>query len=444
MAQIHESRRSRFMEAMEEGAAALIVSQPELIRNNDTMYEYRQNSDLFYLSGFEEPEAALLFLPKHPEHRFVMFLRPRDPEKEVWTGRRAGVDGARSNFGADVSHTIAELGELLPKYLEGIDRLYVNLGQDHEKDLLALEMVNRTRRGSRVGLPGPTHLIDAATILHEMRLFKDPADLQAMEKATRISAEGHCEAMRAVRPGMYEYELQAVIEYHFRKGGCHRWAYPSIVASGPNATILHYDSNSRQLQDGELVLIDAGGEWGFVAADITRTFPVSGRFSPAQRKLYEIVLDAEKKAIEAATPGAKFTDPHQAALRALVEGMVGVGLLNGEPDAIIQAETQYKRYFMHKTSHWLGMDVHDVGRYMIRGEARPLAPGMVLTIEPGIYVPEDDTQAPPEFRGIGIRIEDDVLITESGNRILTSGVPKEVDEIERLCGSGSVQGANRP
>ncbi len=444
MAQIHESRRSRFMDAMEEGAAALIVSQPELTRNNDTMHEYRQNSDLFYLSGFEEPEAALLLLPKHPEHRFVMFLRPRDPEKEVWTGRRAGVDGARTAFGADISHTIGELAELLPKYLEGIDRLYVNLGQDHEKDLLALEMVNRTRRGSRTGLPGPTHLIDAATILHEMRLFKDPADLQAMEKATRISAEGHCEAMRVVRPGMWEYELQAVVEYHFRKAGCHRWAYPSIVASGPNATILHYDSNSRQLQDGELVLIDAGGEFGFVAADITRTFPVSGRFSPAQRKLYEIVLDAEKKAIEAATPGAKFTDPHQAALRTLVEGMVGVGLLSGEPDAIIQEETPYKRFFMHKTSHWLGMDVHDVGRYMIRGEARPLAPGMVLTIEPGIYVPEDDALAPPEFRGIGIRIEDDVLITENGNRILTSGVPKEVDEIERLCGSGSVQGASRP
>jgi Xaa-Pro aminopeptidase len=436
MGKIHESRRHRFMEAMEEGAAALIVSQPELARNNDTMHEYRQNSDLYYLTGFEEPEAALLFLPKHPEHRFVMFVRPRDPQKEVWTGRRAGVDGVKESFGADTSHTIGELTELLPKYLEGTDRLYVNLGQDHEKDLLALEMVNRTRRGSRSGLPGPSRLIDAATILHEMRLIKDPGDLEALETATRITAEAHCEAMRSVRPGMYEYELQAVVEYHFRKAGCHRWAYPSIIASGPNATILHYESNSRRLNEGELVLIDAGGEWGFVAADITRTFPVSGRFTPAQRKLYDVVLDAEKKAIEAAVPGAKFTAPHDAALRALVEGMIALGLLAGEPEALIQEETSYKRYFMHKTSHWLGMDVHDVGRYMVRGEARPLEPGMVLTIEPGLYVAEDDSLAPEEFRGIGIRIEDDILITETGNRILTSGVPKDPDEVERLCCGG--------
>jgi Xaa-Pro aminopeptidase len=437
MAQIHASRRDRFMEAMEEGSAALIVSQPELTRNNDTMHEYRQNSDLFYLSGFEEPEAALLLLPKHPEHRVVMFVRPRDPEKEVWTGRRAGIDGARTTFGAERSHTIGELKEMLPKYLEGIDRLYLNLGQDHEMDLLALELLNRTRRGARSGLPGPSRLIDAATILHEMRLYKDPADLEALETATRITAEAHCEAMRAARPGMYEYELQAVVEYHFRRAGCHRWAYPSIIASGPNATILHYESNSRRLEEGELVLIDAGGEWGYVAADITRTFPVSGRFSPAQRKLYDIVLDAEKKAIEAAIPGAKFTDPHEAALRALVEGMVSVGLLRGDPAAIIQEETSYKRYFMHKTSHWLGMDVHDVGRYMVRGEARVLGPGMVLTIEPGLYVAEDDADAPAEFRGIGIRIEDDILITESGNRILTSGVPKEAEEVERLCSNGA-------
>lgn len=401
MAQIHASRRDRFMEAMEEGSAALIVSQPELTRNNDTMHEYRQNSDLFYLSGFEEPEAALLLLPKHPEHRVVMFVRPRDPEKEVWTGRRAGIDGARTTFGAERSHTIGELKEMLPKYLEGIDRLYLNLGQDHEMDLLALELLNRTRRGARSGLPGPSRLIDAATILHEMRLYKDPADLEALETATRITAEAHCEAMRAARPGMYEYELQAVVEYHFRRAGCHRWAYPSIIASGSNATILHYESNSRRLEEGELVLIDAGGEWGYVAADITRTFPVSGRFSPAQRKLYDIVLDAEKKAIEAAIPGAKFTDPHEAALRALVEGMVSVGLLRGDPAAIIQEETSYKRYFMHKTSHWLGMDVHDVGRYMVRGEARVLGPGMVLTIEPGLYVAEEDADAPAEFRELG-------------------------------------------
>jgi Xaa-Pro aminopeptidase len=240
--------------------------------------------------------------------------------------------------------------------------------------------------------------------------------------------------MATVRPGLYEYEVQAVIEYHFRRGGCHRWGYPSIVASGPNATVLHYESNSRRLGDGDLLLVDAGGEWGYMSADITRTFPVSGRFREPQRRLYETVLEAQKRAIDRARPGMAFQDVHEAAVRALVEGMVGAGLVAGDVEEVIREE-RYKRYYMHRTSHWLGMDVHDVGRYHLQGASRALEPGMVLTIEPGIYVAEDDPEAPPEYRGIGIRIEDDVLITPDGNRILTSGVPKEVAEIEALCGS---------
>jgi Xaa-Pro aminopeptidase len=283
-------------------------------------------------------------------------------------------------------------------------------------------------------MPGPTRLIDAAEILHEMRLRKDPVEIELLERAGEISAAAHSAAMAAVRPGLYEYEIQAVVEYAFRRAGCHRWAYPSIVASGSNATVLHYEENSQEMKEGDLLLIDAAGEWDYVAADITRTFPVSGRFRPAQRRLYDVVLDAQKKAIAAARTGNRFEDVHQAALLVLVEGMIATGLLSGTPEEVIQTE-RYRRYYMHKTSHWLGMDVHDVGRYQTEGSSRLLEPGMVLTVEPGLYVAAGDTEAPPEYRGIGIRIEDDILITETGNQNLTSGVPKEVAEIEALCGS---------
>jgi len=438
MAQIHAERRLRFMEAMEPHSAALIVSHPEMIRNNDVLHEYRQDSDLIYLSGFEEPEAALLLLPEHAEHRFVMFVRPRDPEKEVWTGKRAGVDGARTEYGADAAFPIAALAETLPKCLEGIERLYVNLGQDRERDLLALEMINRTRRNTRSLTRGPTRLIDAALILHETRLRKDPVEIENLTRAAEITAAAHRAAMAAVRPGLYEYEIQAVLEYYFRRAGCHRWGYPSIVGSGPNATTLHYEANSRQFQEGDLLLIDAAGEWGYMSADITRTFPVSGRFSPSQRRIYDVVLAAETKAIAGAVDGARFQEVHDIALRSLVEGMLSVGLLTGEVDEVIREE-RYKRYYMHRTSHWLGMDVHDVGRYQQDDGSRLLEPGMVLTVEPGLYIAPDDPEAPPEFRGIGVRIEDNVLITENGNRILTWGVPKEAAELEALCGSRAIE-----
>lgn len=442
MGEIHSQRRRRLMEQMGPESAALIVSHPEMIRNNDTLHEYRPNSDLVYLSGFEEPEAALLLLPGHAQYPFVMFVRPKDPEREVWTGRRAGVEGAIAAYGAGTAHPIGELESALPKYLEGVESLYMNLGQDPDRDRLGLEAINRTRRSSRTGAKGPIRLIDTASILHEMRLRKEPAEIEALTRAAEISASGHRAAMEAVRPGLYEYEVQAIVEYHFRRAGSHRFGFPCIVASGPNATVLHYEENSRKLEAGELLLIDAGTEWGYMSGDITRTFPVSGRFSEAQRRAYEVVLTAQKRAIEAAQPGRPFQDPHDAAVRALTQGMIDLGLLQGDLEETIRAE-KYKRYYMHKTSHWLGMDVHDVGRYAEGGTARPLEPGMVLTIEPGLYVAQEDADAPAELRGIGIRIEDDLLITEGGNQILTTGVPKEVAEIEAICGKLSLAEALR-
>lgn len=442
MGEVHKQRRRRLAEQMGPESAALIVSHPEMVRNNDTLHEYRPNSDLVYLSGFEEPEAALLLLPGDPEKSFVMFVRPRDPEREVWTGRRAGVEGATAKFGADAAHPIADLATTLPKYLEGVESLYMNLGQDPERDRLGLEAINRTRRASRTGAKGPVRLIDAAAILHEMRLRKEPVEIEALARAAEISAMGHRAAMESVRPGMYEYEVQAILEYQFRRAGSHRFGFPSIVASGPNATILHYEENSRRLEAGDLILVDAGTEWGYMSGDITRTFPVSGKFSEAQRRAYEVVLDAQKQAIAASLPGRLFQEPHDAAVRVLTQGMIDLGLLQCSLDEALREE-KYKRYYMHKTSHWLGMDVHDVGRYAEGGAPRPLEPGMVLTIEPGLYIAEDDPDAPAEFRGIGIRIEDDVLITEAGNRILTGGVPKEVAEIEAICGKLPPEGALR-
>ncbi len=442
MGDIHSQRRRRFMEMMGPGSAALIVSHPEMIRNNDTLHEYRPNSDLIYLSGFEEPETALLILPGKAETPFVMYVRPRDRDKEIWTGRRAGVDGAVERYGASVAHPIGDLESTLPKYLEGVESLYMNLGQDPDRDRLGLEALNRTRRSSRTGTKGPVRLIDSASILHEMRLRKEPDEIEALARAAEISAAGHRAAMEVVRPGMYEYEIQAVVEYQFRRAGSRRFGFPSIVASGPNATILHYEENSRRLEAGDLLLLDAGTEWGYMSGDITRTFPVSGRFSEPQRRVYEIVLDAQKQAIEAAQPGAPFLAPHDAAVRRLAQGMIELGLLRGELEDVIREE-RFKRYYMHKTSHWLGMDVHDVGRYADGDSARALEPGMVLTIEPGLYVAEDDSEAPPEFRGIGVRIEDDVLITDRGNRTLTGGVPKEVAEIEAICGKLPLEDALR-
>lgn len=411
---------------------AIVAAAPVTIRNNDVEHDYRQDSDLYYLTGFDEPEAVLILTTVHDEHRSVLFVRPRDPEREVWDGARAGVDGAMEQCGVDAAFDIRELGKLLPKYLEGAPNLYYELGHSAGLDKRILSAINRVRGRGRSRKAWPASIVHPEHLWHEMRLIKDEHELAAMRVAADITAEAHTKAMAAAKPGVNEYEIEAIFREVFRRRGAERAAYGPIVGSGPNATVLHYRANRREMVDGDLLLIDAGCEYDYYACDVTRTFPVSGTFTEPQRRLYEVVLAAQEAAIEASAPGATVEGLHDVTKRKLVEGMVELGLLEGDVDVLIQEET-FKRYYMHRTSHWLGMDVHDVGGYFVDGEPRKLAPGMVLTIEPGIYISADDEQAPEAFRGIGIRIEDDILITESGRENLTAAIPKTIDEVEAAC-----------
>ncbi|HEV2131660.1 MAG TPA: aminopeptidase P N-terminal domain-containing protein [Longimicrobiaceae bacterium] len=433
-AELLRTRRDRFLGQLGEGVAILCAA-PELQKSRDTGVRYRQDSDLYYLTGFPEPGAVALFTPHDPEHRFTLFVRPRDPEREVWHGTRVGPEGAREHYAADAAYPIEELDEHLRKLVEPADRIFYALGSNVEMDRRVVELLVHFRRGRQRAGRGPTDVADPGTILDGMRLIKEPLELERLRLAARLSAEGHRAAMQLARPGIGEWELEAALDAVFRAGGGMGPAYPSIVASGPGATVLHYVANNRRAREGELVLIDAGAEVGMYAGDISRTFPVSGRFTPAQRCLYEIVLAAENAAIAEVRPGAAVTAPHDAAVRTLVAGMLEVGLLEGEADELIEEE-KHKRYFMHNSSHWLGLDVHDVGLYKREGEPVPLEPGMVLTVEPGLYISEHDEEAPAELRGIGIRIEDDVVVTDTGCELLTRDVPVEVEEVEALVGSG--------
>lgn len=427
---IHARRRARFMEAMGDGVA-VIAAAPERPRNGDNLYTYRQDSDLWYLTGFPEPEAVAVLVPG-AEEPFVLFVRPKDREKEIWTGRRAGVEGATDRYDADAAHVVGDLEQVLPELLKNHRRLYYRLGRDPAMDRTMERILEGLRARVREGVRAPTEIVDPAEILHEMRLRKGPEEIEMMRRSGELSAEGHVAAMRASRPGLRESDLQAVIEYVFKRGGADYVAYPSIVAGGANACVLHYGENDSELKDGDLVLIDAGAEVKGYAGDITRTFPVNGKFTDAQRRFYQVVLDAQLESIEAVKPGAPFQAYHDVAVRALTKGMVELGLLEGAVDDLI-ATGAYRKYYMHRTGHWIGLDVHDAGAYFVDGTtSRTLEPGMVVTVEPGLYVPEDDPDAPAELRGVGVRIEDDVVVTESGREILTPQVPKEPGEIERL------------
>lgn len=418
------------MKAMGQGVAVL-PSAPLAHRTADQDFGYRQDSDFYYLTGFKEPESVLVLAPHHPEHRVILFVRPRDKEREIWDGRRAGTEGALTQYGADAAYTIDQLEEVLPRYLDDQSTLFFHIGRAPEWDERILGLVKSYRTKTRSGVTGPTTISDPAAILHEMRLFKSPEEADLMRRSAEIAAEAHVQAMRETRPGMMEYEIQAAIEYVFKRRGAMGPAYGSIVGGGDNGCILHYGENDARLRDGDLLLIDAGAEYELYASDITRTFPVNGRFSPAQREVYELVLESQLEAIRLCRPGVGFQDVHERAVEVLTAGLVRLGILKGEVSDLIQSEA-YKAFYMHKTGHWLGLDVHDVGRYKVEGAWRLLEPGMVTTVEPGLYIAHGTEGVDPAYWGIGIRIEDDVLITETGCEVLTAGVPKEVDEIERL------------
>jgi Xaa-Pro aminopeptidase len=428
--QTYAARREAFVKQMGEGVA-IFPAAPLSIRSHDTEYRYRQDNDLYYLTGFPEPEALCLLSPQHDTERFILFVRPRDKDREVWTGRRFGAERAKEIFAADAAYTIDKLDEILPQHLATAEKVYYALGRNEPMNAKVLDLMNRGRMMRQRSGRGPVSLIDPGEILHELRLRKSAEELELMRQAVAASAAAHQAAVTLTRPGMYEYEIEALLEFHFRRLGATGPAYPSIVASGANATILHYLENNRQMQDGELLLIDAAAEYACYCSDVTRTFPVGACFSPVQRDVYSLVLTAQKQAIDMVRPGVHFSEVHQRATEILVDGLCAFGILSGQTKEIVE-KGEHRRFFMHGTSHWLGMDVHDVGKYKIGEESRVLEPGMVLTVEPGVYIAEDAEGVEDRYRGIGVRIEDDVLVTADGHEVLTVAIPKEMGDVEAL------------
>jgi Xaa-Pro aminopeptidase len=428
------ARRARISERM-DGGVMLLAAAPERLRTGDILYPYRPDSDFAYVTGFPEPDAICVLAPDAAE-KFVLFVRPRDPEREIWIGSRAGVEGAVEEYGADAAFPIDELEKTLPRFLEKAPHVHHTVLRDDPLVARLLALIRRAQEARPRTGTGPTAIREPGDVLHEMRLRKEPAELDAMRAAIAIACEAHREAMRSARPGMYEYEIEALVDFTFRRRGASGPAYPSIVAAGRNATVLHYTDNDRRLGPDELLLIDAGAERAGYCADVTRTFPTGARYAPAQRDLYEAVLAAQLAAIAEVRPGTTVEAVHTVALRVLVEALMTHGILAGPVDEAIEKGT-YRRYYMHRTSHWLGRDVHDVGRYAEGGAPRPLEPGMVLTVEPGLYVPADAEDVPAPFRGIGIRIEDDVLVTGDGREVLSAAAPKQVDEVEALRAEAS-------
>jgi Xaa-Pro aminopeptidase len=424
-------RRQRLMQGMDKDSIAILPAAPERIRNRDVEYSYRPDSDFYYLTGFAEPEAVAVMIPGREHGEYILFCRERDPEMELWNGRRAGLDGAIEEYGADDAFPISDIDEILPGLLENRERVYYTMGANPDFDRQVMEWINLLRKKSRSGVHAPSEFVSLDHSLHDMRLYKSAAEVKAMRQAARISAVAHRRAMEACRPGMMEYQLEAELLHSFMQQGARHPAYPSIVGAGENGCILHYTENSSKLKKGDLLLIDAGCEYEYYASDITRTFPVDGRFSRAQRSLYELVLEAQYAAIEQVRPGKTWNQPHDAAVRVMTEGLVRLGLLKGKVENLVKKEA-YKRFYMHRTGHWLGMDVHDVGEYKVGDEWRVLEPGMVLTIEPGIYIASGSKGVAKKWWNIGIRIEDDVLVTKEGHEVLSVDAPKSVEEIEAL------------
>jgi Xaa-Pro aminopeptidase len=427
------ARRERLIDRIGAGVA-VIGAAPELVRSRDAEVPYRPNPDLFYLTGLTEPEAVAVLSPHDPAHRFTLFVRPRDPEREAWSGPRVGVEDAASVFGADAAYPIGELAERLPGLLRPADRIVYSPGSSSEMDGRVIDVLRAARRSRARSGEGPTGTEDLAVHLDPLRRIKGPEEIAAMRVAAEISVAAHLAAMAAARVGAGEWEVQAELDGTMRRLGATGPAFPSIVAAGRNATVLHYSSNDRRIGRDELLLIDAAAEWGMYCSDITRTLPASGAFTPAQRELYEIVEAAEAAGVAAVRPGAPFSGIHDAAVEVLVDGMLRVGLLRGTDRAEAISSGAFRRFYMHQTSHWLGLDVHDVGLYREAGESVPLEAGMVLTVEPGLYIPADADDVPERFRGIGIRLEDSVLVTATGRDVLTAALPIRAAEVQAMVG----------
>ncbi len=424
-------RRHKLMAQMAADSIAIIPSASERVRNRDVLHPFRQDSDFQYLTGFGEPEAVLVLIPGREHGESVLFCRERNPEKELWDGFLVGQEGAIERFGLDDAFPIADIDDILPGMIEGRSRLYYPLGKDAQFDSQIMEWVQVIRSKVRTGAQPPGEFVALEHFLHDLRLYKSANEIKVMARAGEISAEAHCRAMKRAREGGYEYQLEAELIHTFMAHGARSTAYPSIVGAGANGCILHYVENSAPLNDGDLVLIDAGCELECYASDITRTFPVNGRFSDPQRALYEVVLAAQYAAIDEVRPGNHWNHPHEAALKVLTQGLIDLGLLKMSLDDALAGEA-YRPFFMHRTGHWLGMDVHDVGDYKVGDAWRVLEPGMALTVEPGLYIAPDNDSVDPQWRGIGIRIEDDVVVTRDGCRVLSDAVPKRIDDIEAL------------
>ena len=424
----YRTRRAAVLQRIGAGVA-IVPTAPERMRNRDSDYLYRFDSYFYYLTGFPEPEAVLV-LVAGASPKSILFCREKHPERELWEGFRYGPEAAREAFGVDEAHPIGELDAKLPQLLANQPALHYAPGMDAAWDARIMRWLNDVRALVRTGVSAPAEIHDLRVTLDAMRLVKDEHELAVMRRAAAISAGAHIRAMRATRPAMMEYEIEAELLYEFRRHGSQFPAYWPIVAGGANACILHYRDNDRRLEDGSLLLIDAGCELDGYAADITRTFPVNGRYSGPQREIYELVLAAQLAAIDAVKPGNPWNAPHDAAVKVIARGLIDLGLCQGTLDAVLEKE-DYKRFYMHRTGHWLGLDVHDAGDYKEAGEWKPLRPGMTLTVEPGCYVRPGES-VPERFWNIGVRIEDDALVTPAGCEILTAGAPKLVDEVEAL------------
>ena len=426
-----KKRRKALMQQIGKGNIALIASASSQTRNRDVEFPFRQDSDFYYLTGFNEADSLAVFIPGREQGEYILFCREFDEKKALWEGAHAGLEGATEHFDADDSFPIDDMDEILPGMLEDKSKVFYPMGRDTDFDHQLLEWIGHLKKQSRRGVNAPGELVALEHILHEMRLFKSAAELKLMRKAAEVSCKAHMRAMQQCKAGLYEYQIESEVVHEFMQQGLRYVAYPSIVAGGKNACVLHYIENKDKLKKSDLLLIDAGAECDHYAADITRTFPVSGVFSPAQKQLYQLVLDAQYAAIEQVKPGNPWNKAHDESVKVLTKGLVKLGLLKGRVSKLIKDE-KYKQFYMHRIGHWLGMDVHDVGDYKLDDEWRLLEPGMVLTIEPGLYIPVNCKSVDAKWRGIGIRIEDDIVVTKDGHEVLTHAAPKEINEIEHL------------